>query len=603
MTVSAISGITLEGQPQELSSFIRSGVVYVMWHTPVTNVLKRLSWKPHDGLNFTEVIPSLGQSFKNIAALYDPGTDHIVVVWDDGTAVDGSGDGQLFTARFNPTTGASVSGPTALFRGSNPRLSYRTTQGSGFLLYYRTARNGGVYGRLSMDGGQSWKSGYPILNGKVADSKSIEIVSFSNQNASLAQVGTETRKLSEAFLLQRTRPLTSIVKHPTLANQFFIGEPSKFDNTTLTDNLRGALVLSTDNTKLYHLDGVQQGTSDSIGAVAKMTVTGTFLSVVASAGPTGNGDDVNEYSLTPSAGTLNVDLPGTSYAVSLGVSASYGYVAQYADNSSIAGQFVVVDLSTGSTATVVSGLNGVRAIAVANFLSPVLIFVATTESGVQRLRVYQENAMSPTLLLNTKITSRANALTAAPDPLNPSGALVYASLTDRFNIYKYVSASAPVRLTDSLALPGGGTFFQSQVASNGNVAVACGTAGVLVLDPDGRVLAQVTLSGKVVEPWYPQTAYSLNALVRPRESHQFAKSRYYFRASTAGTTGKSEPAWASAGTITDGTAAWQPVGLVDGYATGLAIDESTKRIYAAGTAGGVLGTDGRVWLITASGLL
>jgi hypothetical protein len=574
-----------------------------MWHTPITNTLKRLSWKPHDAPNFAEVIPQLGGLFNNLSALYDPATDNVVIVWDDGTAIKGNRDGSLYSARFNPTTGALVSGPVTLFPGSDPRLAHRQGQGGDWLLYYRTARNGGVYGRVSKDGGLTWQSGYPLINGKVSDTQSIEVVSFSSQNASIAQLGTETRKLTEAFTLLRTRPLTSIVKHPTLPNQFFLGEPSKFDNVTLTDNLRGALVLSTDNTKLYHLDGVQQGTSDGIGAVSKMTVTGIFPSIVASAGPTGNGDDLNEYTLTPTAGTLNVDLPGTSYAVSLGVSASYGYVAQYADNSSTAGQFVVVNLSTGATATVLAGIQGVRAIAVANFLSPALIFVATTEAGVERLRVYQENALSPTLLLNTKLTSRANALTVAVDPANPSGALVYASLTDRFNIYKYTNPSTPLILFDTITLPGGGTFFQSQIASNGNIVVACGNAGVMVLDPNGKTLAQVTLSGKVVEQWKPQTAYALNALVRPRDVHQFAKSRYYFKATTAGTSGKSEPLWAASGTVSDNTAAWQAVGVVDGYATGIAIDEDTKRIYAVGTAGGPLGTDGRMWLITASGLL
>lgn len=604
MTVSAITGITFEGQPQELSSFQRSGVVYVVWHTAVSFSIERLSWKPHNGLDFTEVTPQLGQPFRGVAALYDSVTDRVVVVWDDGTAVDGSSNGMLLTARFHPLTGALTSGPTLLFPGSAPKLCYRTmTPGSGWLLYYKTAKNLGTYGRVSADSGLTWQSAYPILTGQVSGTSYLDVVPYDDGHATIAQLGAETRRLVEASMLKRTRPLSSIVKHPSNANEFFIAEPSKFDNVTLTDNLRGGLVLATDNSKLYHLDGVVQGTSDSIGAVARVAVTGTTFSVSASAGPTGNGDDLNEYSLTPAAGALNVDLPGTSYAVALGVSATHAYVAQYADNSATAGQFIVVDLSSGSTGTVFSGVTGVRAVAVANFLSPVLVFVASTESGTERLRVYQQNALAPTLLLNTKLTSRANSFTVGPDPSNPTGALIYASLVDRFNIYKYVNASTPMQLIDTVNLPGGGSFYQSVLASNGNIVVATGNAGVLVLDPEGKIAAQIALSGEVITEWTPSAVYGANALVRPRESHQFAKARFYFRTTAGGTAGTGEPSWASSGTITDNTVSWTPVGLVDGVVVGVALDESNKRIYAVGSAGGVLGTNGRVWLVTANGLI
>lgn len=620
MTVSAITGITQEGQPQELSSFLRSGVVYVLWHSQIGLGLKRLSWKPHDGINFSEIIPELGQSFRGVAALYDPVTDHVVVVWDDGSAVEGSTSGYLYTARFNPTTGRLISGPTQLFPGSNPKLSYRAvTQSDDFLLYYRTLKNGGVYGRVSADGGLTWESGYPIWTGQVSGTTAVDVTAYSANHASVAQLGFESRKLLEASLLRRTRPLVSIVKHPTLANQFFVAEPSKFDNVTLTDNLRGAMVLASDDSKLFQLTGVRVGTDDGYGHLIKLTVTGTSIAATVWAGavPSANGDDLVGYTLAPALDTPNVDLPGGSYAVDLGVSASYGYVAQYADNSTTAGQLSVVNLSTGAAATAVTGLNGVRAVAVANFLSPPLIFAATTESSVERLRVYSENALTPTLLLNTKITSRANALNVVADPSNPTGALVYASLVDRLNIYRYISASDPVQLVDTLTLPGGGSFFRSKVATNGNVFVAAGNAGLLCLSPDGKILAQISLSGQVVSEWRPSTVYTLNTLVRPRESHQFAKSRYYFRCTSVGsgsaTSGSGEPSWASTGIIYDpispptagnaNSLQWTPVGLIDGVAVDLALDESAKRVYVVGNAGGNLGTDGRVWLVTATGLL
>lgn len=603
MTVSAIAGITLEGQPQELSSFIRAGVVHVLWYTPFTIGVRRLSWKPHTGDDYTEVIPELGQSFHGISALYDPASDAVVVVWDDGTAVTNFNSGFLTTARFHPVTGALLSGPTQLFPGSDPKLAYRsTTQDSNWLLYHRTAKNGGVYGRITSDGGLTWQSGYPLLTGKINDTTFLEVAAFTPELATVAQLGAESRKLNEISMLKRTRPLTSIVKHPTLPNQFFIGEPSKFDNVTLVDNLRGSLVLATDNSKLYHLDGVAQGSSDGVGAVALITVTGTVVSVSASAGPTGNGDDVNSYTLVPAAGALNVDLPGNSCAVGFDVSSTNGYVAEYTDNGTL-GQFVVVDLSTGTTGTVLSGLTGVRAVAVANFLSPPLIFVGTTEAGVERLRIYQENGLTPTLLVNTKLTSRANFFATAADPNNPTGAFLYASLVDRLNIYKYVSAALPVRLHDVLTLPGGGNFFQTRIAANGNVVIAAGNAGVVVLDPEGKILAQIAVSGEVIKPWVANTTYALSTLARPRDGNQFAKSRYYFRVTTNGISGNAEPLWDAAGTVADNTVVWTPVGVVDGVVTGVEIDQTTKRIYAVGIAGGSLGTDGRVWVISANGLL
>ena len=537
MAVSPITGITQEDQPQELSSFLRSGVAYVFWATPVLGLSRRIRWKPHNSADYTEVIPDLLHFYRDVSCLYDPSTDHLVVVWDDGDALDGSRNGTLYIARFKAATAELVSGPTVLSQGSSARLSYLSaTPNSKFLLFYKTLKNRGVYGRRSEDGGQTWQSAYPLITGQVNGTTAVEVVPYDGVHVSVAQLGSSTKTLSEVGMLQRTRPLQAIVKHPSVANKFFIAEPSKFDNVTLTDNLRGALLLAIDNSKLFHLDGVAQGTSDSVGAVALISASsgGTVLSVDASAGPTGNGDDLNSYTLTPSAGALNVDLPGASFAVSLAVTPSYGYVAEYADNSATGGQLVVVDLSTGSTGTVFSGVTAVRAVGVANFLSPPLAFVASTESGVERLRVYQENALTPTLLLNTKLTSRANAITVVVDPDSPTGALVYVSCVDRLNVYKYVSASVPVQLVDSLTLSGGSTFFQSVVAPNGNIVVAAGNAGVLVLGAEGRVVAQLAVSGKVVNEWVPSKTYALNDLVRPRAVHQFARSRYYFRATTAG---------------------------------------------------------------------
>lgn len=605
MAVSAITLVAKEEQPQELSSFMRSGQVYVVWSTSIFGSDRKIRWKPHNAADFTEVIPALNQLYRNATALYDPVSDNIVLVWDDGLSFDGVADGALFTARFNPVSGAIVSGPTPLFPGALAQLSYRsTTSSANWVLYYRTPKNGGVYSKISANGGLTWQSGYPLITSQVSTTQKIDAVPFNTDHTSVAQLGTEPRGISEIGMLQRTRPLQGIVKHPTVANTFFIGEPSKgADDVTLTDNLRGSLVLSTDNTKLYHLDGVQKGTADGVSAVAKITVAGTVVTVAASAGPTGNGDDLNEYTLVPAAGAINTDLSGASFATQLAVSSAFAYVAEYADNSAVLGQLSVVNLSTGATGTGLSGIAAVRAVGVANFLSPPLIFVGTTEGGVDRLRVYSENGLTPTLVLNTKLSSRANSFTVVPDPNNINGALLYASHVDRLNLYRYTSAASPIRLDDTFVNPGGGNFFQTVVASNGNVFAACGNAGVVVISAGGVMVAQKTLSGRTVPQWTPATVFSAGAFARPRDGNPFGKSHIYFTSSAGGTTNNLEPRWDDTGTIAEAAISWTPVGKMDGVVTGVALDETAKRVYAVGSVGGVLGTNGRVWILSAPGLL
>jgi hypothetical protein len=43
--------------------------------------------------------------------------------------------------------------------------------------------------------------------------------------------------------------------------------------------------------------------------------------------------------------------------------------------------------------------------------------------------------------------------------------------------------------------------------------------------------------------------------------------------------------------------------VVDSVAVDVALDETAKRIYAVGNVGGDLGTDGRVWILNAAGLI
>lgn len=604
MSLSTISPITLEGLPQDLSSFLRSGVLYVLWHSPINDTgLKRLHWKPHSGADFTDIIPALNFNFKNVTALYHPGSDQLVVVWDDGQNETRVRNGNIYIARFNVLTGALLAGPSIIFQGSSPKLSYKTTAGDDMTLYFLTSKSEGIYGSLSFDGGLSWESAEPIITNQVVGTKNFEVIPYDASHVAIAQLGSDPRRMMEIGMLQRTRPLRSIIKHPTIANSFYVAEPSQYDGIFVTDNQRGRLLLATDNSKLYNLDGVQQGTSDGVGAVALVTVTGASPSVTASSGPVGNSDDFTTYSLVPAVGT-SVDSPSSSaIAVDAVVSATYAYVALYADNSSAAGELNVIDLSTNAVARLLTGITAVRAVGIANFLGTPLIFVATTESSVERLRVYQENALTPTLLLNTKMPARVNCINVLPHPTSPTGARLLVSMVDRFNIYEYTGAAAPVTLVDTFFFAGGGQFFRSVVSTGGSIVTAAGDAGVVVLDYNGKIKSQIRVSGRVISAWAPNTAYTSGQMVRPRARHQFARNRFYFTCSSTGTSGTGEPAWALTGTMTDGTAQWTPTAVIDGVVSDVVIDEATKRIYAVGTTGGVLGTNGRLWVLDARGLL
>ena len=610
MTVSPITPVSIEGQPKELSSFLRSGVMYVVWTDAVgsgISSLRQVRWKPHTGANFSEVISPLIGVFNSFSTLYRQPTDSLFVVWDDGGSTPGVENGNIYGAVLNVLTGAVISGPTFLAQGESPQLCYT---GSGntneMLLYFRTPKNYGVYGQRTFDGGVTWESAYPLVTGQVRETDNIRVVPYDDGHVSISQSGKGSRLLLESSAYYRTRPLSSIVKHPTQANQFYVAEPSKgSDNITLIDNLRGALKLATNNGSLYHLDGVQQGTSDGIGAISLLSVSGTTFSNLGYAGPVASpaGRNLVQYTLNLAPGSLSLVLPGSlSFAVDFDVSATYAYVAEYSD-STTNGQFVVVRLSDGSNSTVMSGVTAVRAVSVANFLSTPLIFVATTESGVERLRIYEESGLAPTLLMNVKMPARVNNLSVAAGSGSAS-VRVIASMVDRLSQYDYYGSSSPVRCVDTFQFSSvGSQFFRSVVSSNGNVFVAAGSSGVVAFGPNGKVLSQSLVSGEVVNEWKPTKAYSLNTLIRPRESSPFSPNRYYFRCSSAGTSGVSDPAWALTGTISDSSASWVPVGVIDGVVTDVVLDETLKRVYAVGSAGGNLGTDGRVWILSAGGLL
>lgn len=606
MALSAITGITLEGWPEELATFTRGGVVYVLWVSPIpAPALSRLHWKPHNGLDYTEV-SSQAYAFRNVAAILDPVSDELVVVWDDGLGEDRVRNGSLYYARLNVLTGEYAVPPTQLFEGAGPALSYLTAQpDQRFMLYYRTPKTLGVYGRISDDGGAAWESGYPLVTGRVSRTQAVEVVPYDASRMSLAQLGDGAKELLEVSLLQRTRPISSVMLHPTDPGKVYIGETSRRTDASTVDTLRGRLVFSVDETLLYHLDGTVTGTSDGVNAVALVTVSNDLPVVSASAGPNGDGDNLSAYSLTPTY-VNTAEMPGAAgVAVDADVSATYGYVALYADDAT-AGELVVVTLSSYAVTSVLSGITAVRAVAVANFLSPPLIFAATTESAVQRLRVYQENGTSPTLLLNVVLPSSVNGMTVEAHPSISGAVRLFIGMTDRIGVYDYTTSVDPLQLFDAWHLTSaqyGGRAFKPRRASNGSTVVPLGNAGVALYDADFRLRAVTRLSALPVQRWTPSTSYTLGALVRPRDTHEFADTRYYFRATVGGTSASAEPRWVSSGTFTDGTVTWTKQELTDGVAVDVALDETAKRIYVAGVAGGATGTNGRLWILDARGLI
>ena len=448
MSLSAISMIVNEGQPQGLSSFIRSGVAYVVWTTTSGDTKqKRLNWKPHNAAMGTELLPNLAAPFVSISSVLDPVTDSLLVVWDDGGAVDGVSNGLIYYAKFNPLTGAIITQPTAIFQGSQPKLCYKTkTINNSFLMYYRTQKNGGVYGRSTYDGGSSWSNAYPLITGRVTETSALEVVPFDANRVSVAQLGAYGRDFQ-------------------------------------------------------------------------------------------------------CKSTASISPPGSATQRSI----------------------------------------------VASFMSPALTFTAVT-SGSEYLKVYNGG----TLLLTTKATNTVNWITAVPHPSYPLGAKLLVSLVDRFCVLRYVNASTPLIVEDDYRVSVG-SFYQSIVLSNGVIIVAVGAYGVLALNPSLQFLGRGKISDKVVSSWAPSTVYSLSSIVKPKDSSTFARNRYYFTCSVAGTSGTSEPAWKLSGAVIDNTAQWSATANRDGNATCLVADEGAETVTVTGTVGG-LGVDGRSWVFDISRL-
>lgn len=609
MAVSPITLVSEEGIATSLSTFIRNGALYLAWTIPAGNIYG-IRWKKHTDGFFTEVVGAVGDAYKNISTAYDPESDAVVVAFSDAP------EAAIYVTRFDATTGAVLNGPTLAAHGRTPSLVYRgNTVGKSLELVYSSATRGGVYLVETLDGGVSWSGERPVLNNYVLNTRSLAVAAFDDEHLSILQIGTDARQLREITSYSRTRPVSGIVKHPTVPNQYFLSEPSWIDSTYLTNYFRGAIRVSPDGTNLYRSDGVRLGSSDGLNELVLMDVSKVLVQVGGSwtngTADVGVGDNITEFDMTPCVPRRAVDCFGTGTGpviVDFDLSNSYIYVAGTKEvaPTTNGGALDIIRRSDFARFQVVAPNSTMFFHAVGVGIPPEesggvpVIFVAVTDNGVEKLRIYTENSYTPVFVKDHKMPSYVNKLLVRME--SDSSGLVYVCHSDRLNVYRFDGLNAPIRLTMTIPVIGIGTFYQAVVASNGNVICAMGLGGVGVFSPTGALISQALASGIPAQPWSSKT-WALNDLVIPTEKNIFAPQRIYFRCTQAGTSGGMEPFWGPSGTIVDGSARWVAAGTTGATITGVVIDETRERIYAVGVLGGPTGTIGKFYVFDAPGLI
>lgn len=598
MTVSAISQVTSEETASVTAGFVRNGLIYVVWATATANGSnQKLQWKLHTGATFSEVIANFTAPFKNLSVLYLPASDRLLVAWDDDP---GDADGHVYTAQFNAVTATLISGPLTVATGFHPSVMFRgSVLDQDVILSYGLRSKGVPYIRYSKDAGTSWGSAVPVLTNQVTNLRDVEIVPFSNSHLSMLQLGDSGRQLVEVGSLSRTRPLSNIAPHPTLTNRYYVVEPCCINASDPSDTLRGSVLISRDASKVFILEGASLGAADTINHLALLDTSTIAPTVVGSNSGTGNGDDITAFAVgaTVGAALTNIDLPNAVPAVSADLSDTYVYIAGQSDVTPNVGQLVAYKISDQTNATFVTALAGARSVGVG--VPPTgtpVIAAALLESAQETLRIYTENALTPTLQATHKLPMRANAVRVVLT--SATVGTIYVSMTDRLNIYALNGLTSPLKLLSSFLLPSGGQFFSTRLAANGNLVCAAGAAGVAIFTTNGRLISQLTPSSLSIPFRTNSTAYPLNSLMRPTQDGNFSAQRYYFKATTGGTSASTEPKFALTGTIADGSVVWTPQALAGPVVTDVAIDQAAKRIYAVGQCGGNQSTNGRVWAIS-----
>jgi hypothetical protein len=603
VAVSTITQVADEYLVQALGSFDRSGTLYIAW-TAAQGSLQTVYWKQHTQADGLEVQAAIGIGMTNISTLYRTSNDSVVLAYD--TDAGPGSNSSIFVGAFKSLTGVQVAAPVLVASGFRPRLMYRGgVVGDRMILVYANRATNTMYLRESTNGGVSWGAERPVISNLIEGISSIHAVPYDDEHISVLALGIDSRPLQEIVSFSHTRPWTSLLKHPTVADEWFVSECSQNAALGLSDHLRGSLVLQSGGSTLFWADGTSLGSSDSIGSVALLSTSGNAISVLNSTSPTPStaGQDIVALSTTPASTHVTNVLSSGPILASLAASASFVYGAAYSDTPGSDGSLVVYNISTQAFAPIVSVTNGHAAGVGIPPTGAAVICFGTTESGVEKLRIYTENALSPTLQNTHLMPARINSINVVMT--SASAGTLYVSMVDRLNVYVVNGLTSPLRLTLSIPVLTRGQFFQSVLSPSGNIVAAVGKAGVGIFDKYGRTVAQAVLSGVGAQPWGPGLGtVSLGQAARPTPASFYAPALTWFKATTAGTSAVNEPFWAPAGnSVPDGSAVWQEQGDIQSVVTGVAVDQTRNRVYAVGVVGGNPGVLGRFYALSATGLL
>lgn len=604
MSLSAITLTVRDAFASDLAAFTLAGKPYLMWRAPVLGA-SRIWWRAHDAAEGTEVTPPLLMSYAALAAVGRSDGVTALIVYTASAAEDAP----IYAMVCNVATGAVVVDPVAIASGSKPALAPLLGSGDRIVLAYLDGRSRAVHLRESYDGGLTWGTAKPILNNKVNASSDLSLVAFGESHLSIGQVGAAGRSLSETGAVTRSRPVTGIVVAGT--HRVAVSE-AVVRTGQVADNLRGRLALDGAGNVLAG-SMTRQGADDAVGSLA---VYDSFLdtptlveSAVLAAGAAPGGEIVRAPWSPAGAGAVIATMAGLEAVLDLVAHAGHVLYAGTATTALTgrAGWVNLTDLTAGEF-NLGAGVTRVGAVAAATVAAGGFDLVAAgyTAAGAEWLRFGEWVTPPGGVTLNNvhampaKVNSLGIAITSS------TTGFIYVGMVDRLNVYAYDGVGAPIRLLVTHPLLTGGEVHQLVVIDNGNVVAALGAAGVAVYGPNGETLGVATPSTLAAMPWKPNTVYGLGALVRPSDTHPYTGARRYYTCTRGGTSGRVEPAWGPSGTFDDPSAAgvgWTYAGSVEPVITGVAVDQSLGRIYAAGVIGGATATQGRVYSFDAAGLV
>lgn len=604
MSVSSITAVSTVEAARHLAAFSNGSDLYGLWSSvsPRAPCCRLLTWRRHTDPTSSDVRADLVQNYETPSAVVRFDGALVVAYCTSLSAVS-----PIWVAAFNLSTGVSIMAPVRVGTGSCPILfNLPGAMGVARLSLTYIAKEVPRI-RESSDGGRTWSGERPVLNAKVQRTVTLAAAPFDDAHVSLMQLGEDARTISELSSISRTRPLVGIVPHPTQQGKFYAVESTHRQVTSveqLSDNERGYLSVLPDG-RILTSSRVRVGSADAYGDVMLVDGTSTVPAISASAvAPTGaaaGAEAVTVLADAAGAGSVLAALFGASNAAVADVVSGngYGYFAGYTDQS-VDGALAVLQLSDNTVARPITGIP-CRCLD----LKQGLLVVATTESGVEKVRFYAENGLTPTLLTTHILPARANVLSLVMT--DATHGLLYVSAVDRLNIYRISGLTDPIQLVSSFRVLTLGSFFQHQdiaITGGGYIVAAVGNGGVAVFNKFGETVAQIPLSGIAVPVWTPGKATLLNDLVRPTPGSFYAAQRKYFKCTVAGTTNNYEPAWAPApANVPDNNITWTEVGPFEGVAVGVALDEVRKRILVSGLAGGPSGNAGRVWMIDAKAVM